>query len=160
MRVLFLQTVPSVAEAGQVKEVKNGYARNYLLPKKLAALATPDELQRVDALRKAEAERQMKTMEEFAGLAQRLESTKITIKSRVGVNGQLYGSVTNSHIADELSRILEIDVDRRKVVLEEPLKRVGTYEVPVNLSHDVVPIVKVEITDQESGPEAEQEQEA
>jgi len=145
MKVIFLKTVTNVAEAGQIKEVKDGYGRNYLLPQKIAALATPDQLQRVNALKKAEANRQMQALAELKALGQRLEETPVVISARVGANEQLYGSVTNADIAQELSKMLGTDIDRRMVELLEPLKQLGTYQVQVRVSQEIAPMVTVTV---------------
>ncbi len=145
MRVVFLKTVPNVATAGDVKEVKDGYARNYLLPQKIAAPATPDQLRRVDALKKAEEERQLKVLRDLQTLAQRLEGLAVTVKARVGEKEQLYGSVTNGDIAQEIAKVIEVEIDRRAVELVEPIKQLGTYEVPVRVAQDLVPKVKVSV---------------
>ena len=145
MRVVFLQTVANVATAGDVKEVKDGYARNYLLPKKIAVPATADQLRRVDALKKGETDRQNKALEQLRALAQRLDGMEVVVKARVGDKNQLFGSVTNADIAQEIVKVLGSEIDRRAVELETPIKQMGTYDVPVRLGQDLLPKVKVSV---------------
>lgn len=134
MKVVFLQEVPQVGRPGEVKEVADGYARNYLFPRKLAAPATPAELKRAEALRQAEVHRLEKAEKETETLAARLSATTISLKAKAGEGGQLYGSVTNADIARGLQETLGVEIDRRKVELEEPLRQLGNYEVMVKLS--------------------------
>lgn len=146
MRVVFLQDVPRVAQAGDVKEVANGYARNYLIPKGLAVPATPDQLQRVEAIRRAAEQRRQREREELQALMERLQGYTLTVAVRAGEGGRLYGSVTNSHIAEALSSYLGQGVDRRWVDLPEPIKQVGTYQVPVRPGHGLEAQVTVVVS--------------
>ena len=133
MKVVFLQDVLNVAQAGEIKEVKNGFARNYLLPKKLAALATHNELQRVENLKKIAEKKRLKESEDWRVVGEALEGTTITVQMRVGVEERLFGSVTNTMIAEELSKLAERPIDRRGISLEEPIRSLGTYEIPLHL---------------------------
>ena len=133
MQVIFLEDIPNVAKTGEVKEVKTGYARNYLLPKRLAVRATPQELQRVESIRKAGEERRWKEEQGVQALAEKLEGTTITLQAHSGPNGRLYGAVTSPMIAQELSKFTEDEFDRRKILLEEPLHELGSYEITVRL---------------------------
>ena len=99
MRVIFLEEVENVAKAGDVREVKNGFARNFLFPKDLAVLATPDQLRRVEALKRAEAMRQGNAEARAAELAPKLEGLTVTIEARSGPTGRLYGSVSSAGVA-------------------------------------------------------------
>jgi large subunit ribosomal protein L9 len=143
MRVIFLHDVPSVARAGEVREVADGYGRNFLLPKGLATLATPNELKRLELRRQAEAQQQALSEEEARALAEKVEGLVLTLKAKVGAKGRLYGSITNADIAQGVSRIADCEVDKHKVRLEEPIREVGEYEVVLRLSKDVVPKLKV-----------------
>ncbi|MBI3979565.1 MAG: 50S ribosomal protein L9 [Chloroflexi bacterium] len=143
MKVLFTQEVPGTAQAGQIKEVSNGYARNYLIPKKLAVPASEAALRQLDAERKAEARRQAKQADADQTLASRLGQTTVTFRVRVGQEHRLYGSITNTDIAEALEKQLGQPIDRRKVVLEEPIRHLGSYQVPVHLSRGLEPHVTV-----------------
>ncbi len=150
MKVLFLKDVPGVASAGDVKDVAPGYARNYLLARQLAVAATPAELVRVDSIRRAAAQRRERAQEDLRRLAEQLDGLTVTIGAKVGAEDKLYGSVTAADIAEAVAQASGIEVDKRKVELEEPIKHTGEYSVPVRFSHDVISNVKV-VVQQEQG---------
>ena len=150
MKVVFLKDVANIASAGEVKEVADGYGRNFLIPKKLAVLATPAELKKLESHHYAETQRQVRSQSEVQSLADTIEQTSLTFKLRVGAKGRLYGSITAAHIAEEFSKLTEYEVDKRKIELEEPIRKLGNYEVSIRLTKDVAPRVKVIV-------EAEQE---
>ena len=133
MRVIFLEGIPHVANPGDVKEVKTGYARNYLLPKKLAVAATSQELARLESIRKVGLERQSKLKEGAQALAERLESAGVVLKVRSGPTGRLYGAVTNAMVAQQLSAMMEVEFDRRDVQLEDTIHELGTFQASVRL---------------------------
>ncbi|MBX5456209.1 MAG: 50S ribosomal protein L9 [Thermogemmatispora sp.] len=150
MKVILLQDVAGLGKAGDVKEVANGYARNYLLPRKLAAGATPALLanreQRVAAER-----RQLEKQEQLnRQLAERLSQVTLTFKARVGRNGRLYGSVTSQDIADGLRQAEGLTIDRRLIDLPSPIRSTGTFEVPVRVARNLVPRLTVRVIDQEA----------
>jgi len=137
MKVIFLEDIPHVARAGDVKNVSDGYARNYLLPRKLAVLATPGEARRVESIKKAASARAAKAEEEHRALAQRISGLTVTLTAKAGEGGRLYGSVTSADIAQKLSALTGYAIDKRKVELAEPLKALGAFDVPVKLSPTV-----------------------
>lgn len=143
MKVLFLEDVENVAVAGQVKEVAPGYARNYLLPRKLAVAATPGNLKAREQHLQALQRRQAQAQTEARSLAQRLDGASVTVQARVGAGDRLYGSVTASDIATALEQLCGAPVDRRKIELAEPLKSLGTHPVTVRLSKEAVAQVQV-----------------
>ena len=133
MRVIFLDDIPHVARAGDVKEDKTGYARNYLLPKKLAVAASAQELARLESIRKAGLERQSKLKDGAQALAERLESASVVLKVRSGPTGRLYGAVTNAMVAQELSTAMDVEFDRRDVQLEDTIHELGTFQARVRV---------------------------
>jgi large subunit ribosomal protein L9 len=143
MKVIFLQDVPNVARSGETKDVNDGYARNFLIPKKLAALATADVKAHYEAEQRASAQRHAQTEAEMAALAKKIEGKSVTIKGKVGANDQLYGSITNTDVAAALSKLLDTEVDKRKVELAEPIRHTGTFEAGVRLSGELIPRIKV-----------------
>ena len=147
MRVIFLEDVPKVARAGEIKEVANGYGRNFLIPKKLALLANSPATSQIEVQRKLTAQDQ--TEDELVKLANQLEGREITLKARVGAKDRLYGSVTNADIVAELQNIAGVAVDKRKVELVEPIRQLGSYEVAIRLARDIVPRIKVTVTAEE-----------
>ncbi len=150
MKVVFLETVEGSGTMGEVKTVANGYARNYLLPRGLAAPATASLLQRAEELARIEEERQQAQDASAQGLARRLEGQPLVMTVRVGEQGRLYGSVTSADIAEKAGEILGEELDSRRVLLPEVIRRAGVYSVPLRLSRNVVPEVQVVVVDAEA----------
>jgi len=144
MKVVFLQNVEGSGRTGEIKEVADGFARNFLLPRRLAAPATPDAVKRAEAITVAEARRQAELDEQARTLAEKL-TAPIVITVRAGEQGRLYGSVTATDIAEEASKLAGEEVDRHLLVLEEPIKDVGIYEIPLRLTHNVEATLMVEV---------------
>jgi len=149
MKVIFLETVPNVGKAGEVKDVSDGYGRNYLIPRKLAVKAQIKDVKALEAQIKAKAKLEAQVEAEAQKLGELIDGTEITINARIGQNDRLYGSVTAADIAAELEKAIKTTVDKRKVELENPIRELGSYEVTVKLSKDIVPKVKVTITEEE-----------
>ena len=145
MRVIFIEDVEGVALGGEIKEVKNGFARNYLIPKNLAAPATHNNLQRIHKLTKDAAISRTYRLDEMKNLAETLDGTEIGIEMRAGSNNRLYGSVTGTMVADALAEETGIEIERRLVQLDDPIREVGTYEVPLRLYSDVNALIKVTV---------------
>ena len=144
MQVLFVEDVPGTAYAGDIKNVKNGFGRNYLLPKRLAVLATPDQMNRVARLQSSASQRRDVAEKSMSAVAEKIAGASITIEVRAGRNNRLYGSITNTMIAEELNAIAGQEIDRRLVVTE-PIRQLGTYEVPVKLGFGFEPTVTVRV---------------
>ena len=142
MDVILLKEVVTLGAAGSVVHVKPGFARNYLLPQGLAVAATPDRLKAVEATRRRTLENARKVQEEAEALKQRLESRPVTLTLNVGTDGQPFGSITVHDLADTLARA-GVAVEKHLIQLEQPLKALGTFEVPVRLHSDVTATVKV-----------------
>jgi large subunit ribosomal protein L9 len=152
MRVIFLQDVPNVARAGEVKEVADGYGRNFLIPRKLAALAHPQAVSQVETqAQKMEAH----LTAELKELASQLEGKEVSLKAKAGAKERLYGSITSADIATELNKTTGLDVDKRKIELEEPIRQLGSYEIAIRLGKDIVPKIRVTVTEEEA-PKAEE----
>ena len=143
MRVVFLEDVAGVAQGGEVKEVKNGFARNYLIPKSLAVPATHDALQRVERLAKQAEVDRLRRIEDTKALAAELEGVRVDIEMRAGASGRLFGSVTSQIVAAELSRVTGREIDRRTVEIAEPIRELGTFDVAVRLMPEIEAGVKV-----------------
>jgi large subunit ribosomal protein L9 len=144
MKVVFLQNVEGSGRTGEIKEVADGFARNFLLPRRLAAPATADAIKRAEAIAAAEARRQAELDAEARSLAEKL-SVPIVITVRAGEQGRLYGSVTAADIAEEASKLAGQEMDRHLLVLDEPIKEVGIYEIPLRLTHNVEAMLMVEV---------------
>ena len=151
MKVIFLQNVPNVAKGGETKEVADGYARNFLIPKKLALQAKPGAINTLEAQLKMKARSQAQTEAEIIELASKLDGKEINLKARTGANDRLYGSITAADIAAELENTTGLVVDKRKIELGESIRQVGSHEVPIRLAKDVIPKIKVTVTEEEAG---------
>ena len=143
MRVIFLEDIPHVARTGEVKEVKSGYARNYLLPKKLAVAATSQEMSRLESIRRTGLERLSKLKEGAQALAELLENTEVTLKVRSGPNGRLYGAVTNAMVAQELATLMEVEFDRRDITLENAIHELGNFQAKVKLHPELTATISL-----------------
>jgi large subunit ribosomal protein L9 len=151
VKVVFLEDVPNVAETGEVKEVADGYARNFLLPKKLAVLADSKAAQLVEARLKKKARLQAETEAEMRELARQLEGQEVVLKARAGAKDRLYGSITNADIAEELEKSAGLVVDKRKIELGESIHELGSYEIDIRLTKDIIPKIKLTVTGEEEG---------
>ena len=146
MKVVFLESIEGTALVGEVKEVKNGFARNYLLPRGLAAPAVEPHLQRAEARARREAKQQVVIDRDASAVAERLEGARISLTARVGEQGKLFGSITSVHIAEEVAKLLEQEeFDHRKVLLPEAIKEVGVQPVRLRLTRNVEAAVEVEV---------------
>jgi large subunit ribosomal protein L9 len=144
VKVVLRQDVDHLGDRGQIVNVAPGYARNYLIPKGLAYTATPGNLRALELEKRAWERREAGEADEARGVASRISGVTLSIVKRAGENGVLYGSVTSSEIADLLAA-RGIAVDRRKIRLDEPIKAVGEYTVPVRLHRQVTADVSVQV---------------
>jgi large subunit ribosomal protein L9 len=150
MKVIFMEDVPNVGKAGQIKDVADGYGKNYLLPHKLAMPARAGDIKNVEAQIKARARVAVNTEAEMKALAAELENKEIIIKAKVGQQDRLYGSITSADIAAGLESSLKAIVDKRKIELAEPIRTVGSYEVPIKLGKDITTKIKVSVVAEEA----------
>lgn len=181
MKVVFLEDVEGTAQVGEVKEVKNGFARNFLLPRRLAAPAIEPYLRRAQAHAVREAKHQEVVDVEASTIAERIEGKRITFTARVGEQNKLYGSITSIHIAEEVAKLTgDEEFDHRKVLLPEAIKEVGIQPIRLRLTRNVEATIEVEVlaegedldeteeaeageqpsAEAEEGPQAEVEEEA
>ena len=154
MRVVFLNDVEGVARAGDIKSVADGYARNFLLPRRLAAAASAATVQQAEARKRVLTIEQDNIDEAARSVAEKIGATPVVLKAKVGEQGRLYGSVTASDIAEVLSERSGNAIEHRQVLLDAPIKEVGSLEVPVTLTRNVRVQVTVEVE-----PEGEAEPE-
>jgi large subunit ribosomal protein L9 len=148
MKVILLQDIEGLGKAGDLKEVANGYARNYLLPKELAAGATPALIANRSQRIAAEQRKLEKQAELNRQLAERLGEVTLTFKAKVGSQGRLYGSITSQDIANALRDAQSITVDRRTIDMPEPIRSLGNYSVPVKIGPGLEPKVNVNVIDE------------
>jgi large subunit ribosomal protein L9 len=147
MKVIFLKNVPK-GKRGEIKEVADGYARNFLLPKGMALPATPSAMKAAKVMSDEKAEIQARQHEEMSRIVQELEGKELHFKAKAGVKGRLHGAITTASIADELSRLTGFDIDKKKVELEEPLHHLGSYDVMINLGTGTEAKIKVVIEEE------------
>jgi len=150
MKVLFLKDVPNVAHAGEIKEVSDGYARNFLIPLKNAVAATPDVQRQYEARQRAEKKQLAEQEASLRKLAGLLEGKTVPIKAKTGGGTKLYGSITSADIAAGLLKVTGIEIDKRKIEMPDGIRQLGTYEVGIKLGRDVTPKIKVEVSDEEN----------
>jgi large subunit ribosomal protein L9 len=145
MKVLLLRDHAKLGKAGTIKNVADGYARNFLIPRGLAVLATGGALKQAETIRKAEDKRQAQLFAEAQAVANQLTGTTLTFRALSGETGKLYGSITAHDITEAIQREKGLEVDKRKVELREPLRTLGTHTVPIRLAADLAPEVTVVI---------------
>jgi large subunit ribosomal protein L9 len=145
MKVLLNESLKNVGRAGEIKEVKNGYARNYLIPRGLATMATGGAVRQAEARRQSEERREAKNVSANEAFASKIGAATIILRARVGEQGRLYGAITASDIATALTAEVGREIDRRRVELEDPIRQLGEYKVPVRLARDIVPQVTVTV---------------
>ena len=146
-QVVFLADVPPKYMAGEIRAVSGGFARNYLIPQGLAAPATSEQMKRIEKIKKVAETKRSKDASDLKGVSDKLEGLSITLKGRAGEGGHLYGSITNIAIAEALTEAVGQDIDRRTITLTEPIRDLGTFEVPVRLHMDLIPTVTVVVED-------------
>jgi large subunit ribosomal protein L9 len=159
MKVVFLQNVEGSGHTGEIKEVADGFARNFLLPRRMAAPATPDAIKRAEARAALEARRQAELDEQARAMAEKM-APPVVISARVGEQGRLYGSITAGDIAEAVSKLVGEEIDRHLMMLEEPIKALGTYEIPFRLTRNVEAAVTVEVVAEEVAAEEEEKKPA
>jgi large subunit ribosomal protein L9 len=145
VKVLLTKDVKSLGKAGEIKEVADGYGKNFLIGKGLALHATTEVLNRWKSEQKRAAENEAKEIATAKELAEKLNATKLTIKHKVGANGHLIGSVTNKEIAETLEDQFSIMIDKKNISLDKKIKSVGIYEVDCKLGHAIHASLKVDI---------------
>ena len=148
MRVLFLKEVTGTAQPGDVKEVSPGYARNYLFPQHLAVVADDrvvDQIRKREEAVRRRAERELSDAREAAA---RLRKVTVTIYAKTGEGGRLFGSVTNTDVAQQLKREAGIDIDKRKIEIETPIRSLGPHEVSVQLHPEITENLRIVVAAQ------------
>ncbi len=145
MEVLLVKDVPGIGKAGQTKKVADGYARNFLIARHLAVVATPVALKQAEKLREASIKHEAETRDEARKLADMLSQTHLTFRMKAGENDRLFGAITAGDIAEALEREQQITIDKRKIELETPIKDLGEHRVPIKLHPEVSAAVSVSV---------------
>ena len=145
MKVILMQDVKGKGKRGQMVEVSDGYARNYLLPKKLAQEATTDNINTMRMNDRATQERQAKERAQALEIAEKMRSFKLVVEAKGGGAGRLFGSVTSAEIAEALEKQQGITLDKRRIVLDDPIKNVGVYQIKCKLGYEITGELTVEV---------------
>jgi len=145
MRVILLSDVRPLGAVGSVVDVADGYARNYLIPRKLAAEASQGAIALLEQQRRSKARREAETVAEAQQLAGQLESAQLSVPVKSGGNGRLFGTLTTANVADAIASQFSIDVDRHKIELPENIKALGTYPVEIKLAKNIVAKTTVKV---------------
>ena len=150
MKVIFIEDVPNVGRAGEIRDVADGYGRNYLIPKKLAAIASESAIGDARAQMEKRVREKAKTESELRQLAAQIDGKEVVVMAKTGGKDKLYGSVTSEDIAFALLEALDVTVDKRKIEMSESIRQVGSYDVTIRLGTDIAPSIKVIVKQQES----------
>jgi large subunit ribosomal protein L9 len=133
MKVVFLEDVSGVANGGEVKEVKNGFARNYLIPQNLAIPVSHNALKRIERLSKEANQVRIKTLATVKALGEEIDGMRVNIQMRAGANGKLYGSVNSNMLVEKLLEMTGHKIDRRIVLMDEPIRDLGQFSIKLRL---------------------------
>ena len=146
MRVMFTKDVKEVAQAGEVKEVADGYARNFLIPRKLAVVAHKGIEAEAERLRTATSRREAKEREEAQGLADEINDRTVVVRLKVGEEGKAFGSITSADITQALHQQHQVDIDRHRIALKDPIKSLGEHKVAIHLHREVHATINLVVT--------------
>ncbi len=149
MKVVLLENIPGKGRAGEIREVSQGFARNFLLPRGLALVATPAIIRETEAKLQKEQREEMMDRDKLAELAQQIEGTVVHFKARAGAGDRLFGSVTAADIAEEVGRVTGSVIDKKKIDIEKPLRQAGSHEVTVRLAGDIKPQITVVVEEEQ-----------
>lgn len=145
MKVILTQEVKTLGKGGAIVEVSEGYARNFLFPRKLAVEATDNAVKQQKERERAQKAKEEKELAEAKERAKELEGRLVTLTAKAGEGGKLYGTVTTKEIAQGLKQQAELDVDKRKIELAEPIRALGTYEVPIKIHPQVTANMRIQV---------------
>ena len=148
MKVIILQDTKNVGKKGEIKNVSDGYAKNFLIPKGLAKEATEANIRELKRKQAADAEKRATDKASAEILKERLKTIEVKVKAKAGEGGKVFGSVTSKDISDALKDQFGIEIDKKKIALDNPIKQTGTYRVPVKLFQDIAGTVVVEVAEQ------------
>jgi len=147
MKVILLEDVDELGKKGEIKEVADGYARNLLIPKKMAVLASKSEVIRLEEQKKIDEEKAEKELIRFQEIASQIDGFELEIPVKIGEDNKLFGAITSAKISEELKKN-NFKVEKNQVKLEEPIKEIGEYEIPIELPHNLKAKIKLIITEE------------
>jgi large subunit ribosomal protein L9 len=148
MKVIFLKDVKGQGKKGEVKEVSEGYAANFLFKQKLAAPASDGNIKTLEIQKASEVKRKEKEKQDAQALGEKLKEITLEMKHKAGEGGRLFGSITTKQIAEELEKQKKISIDKRKMNLEDPIKMIGSFSVPIKLHTEVTTTLKVQVVEE------------
>lgn len=148
MEVILLKDVKNIGKKGDIVKVKDGYGRNFLIPRGLAAIATNEAVNQRNLKMESKNRRKEEELDEAKALAANINDKKIEIGVKVGENGKLFGSVTNKEVAEQVKKQLGHKVERKRITLKDPIRMIGTYEIPVRIHPKVTATIKVVLKEQ------------
>lgn len=143
MKVIFIQDLPGKGKKEEIKEVRTGYARNYLIPQGIAKEATPQNVRKLQQQEKALEKKKIKISEQAKEIRHILKDASITINSKAGQDDKLFGAVTAENIASAIHEQLSVEIDKHQILIEQPIKKLGIYKIPVRLCEEITGEVKI-----------------
>ena len=146
MKIMLTKDVENIGQAGEIKDVADGYGRNFLIPRKLAVVAGRGVEAEARRIREAAARREAKDREEARELAEEIDNKTVVVRLKVGAEDRVFGAITNEDIAKAIKQQHQVEVDRRRIELKEPLKQLGEHQVPLHLHRDVQAHINLIIT--------------
>lgn len=148
MKVILLQDVKGTGKKAEIKEVSEGYARNFLFPRKLAVPATEGNMNTLKEQKRRENKRKEEELKQAQELGKKLEGLTVTLSTKAGEGGRVFGSVTSKQISQELKKKHHLDVDKKKIQLNEPIRSLGVTKVPVKLHPEVIAVLSVQVVEE------------
>lgn len=148
MKVILLKDIKGTGKKGEVKEVAEGYARNYLIPRKMAVAATEGNVNALKDRKKREAKRKEREQQEAEALAEKLNDLRVTLSVKAGEGGRIFGSITSKQISQVLKKNYRLNVDKKKILLNEPIRSLGVTQVPVKLHPEVTATLFVQVVEE------------
>ena len=145
MKVILLQSHDKLGKAGEVVNVKSGFARNYLIPKQIASIATKQNIKSLESFLRAQEIKEAKNRVNIEGLSKKLDSLTLKFEVEAGEDGKLFGSVTSQMISDELSE-QGYTIDKKEINLEDPIKALGNHKIEIHLGYDLKPSIKIKVS--------------
>jgi large subunit ribosomal protein L9 len=148
MKVILLQDIKGTGTNGEVKEVSDGYARNFLLPRKLAIPASPGNLNRLKDQQRRKQQRKEKELQTSEQLAEKINQITVTLSTKTGKEGRMFGSITSKQISQALKKIFQLEIDKKKILLDNPIRSLGVTKVTVKLQPEVFATLSVQVVEE------------
>ena len=160
MKVILIRDYEKLGNTGDIVSVKDGFAKNFLIPNNIAIIATKGNINQMEIVKKSLIKKEAKNIEEAQKIAEVVDGTELKFMVNSSPDGKLYGSITNKDIADKILEEKKIEIDRKKIELEEHIKEVGNYEIELKLYKEVKAVIKVEVASEDVVKEEAEEEQA